>query len=68
MAQLKVTCSLTCCKYGLVCLKNGLVTFAFSSVSNFLDIKCPHFCQMAAFEARAILSSPDTTTFLYCID
>jgi hypothetical protein len=30
MAHLKVTSSLTLCKYGLVSSQNGLVTFAFS--------------------------------------
>jgi hypothetical protein len=39
----------------------------FSSVCNFLDIICPHFCQMAAFKAWVFWSFPGTTTFLYCI-
>jgi hypothetical protein len=49
MAQLKVTCSLTWQKYGLVCLKNGLVENAFSSVTYFLDIKSPQLCQVSAY-------------------
>jgi hypothetical protein len=36
-------------KYGLVCFQNGLVANSFSSVTNFLDMKSPHLCHMAAF-------------------
>jgi hypothetical protein len=48
MAQLKGTWSLTKWKYGLVWLENGLVAILFSSVTNFLDIICPQYCQVAA--------------------
>jgi hypothetical protein len=49
-------------EYGLVTYKSGLVQKTFSSVTIFLDIKCPHFCQVA----KLISFFPRTTTFLYC--